>query len=206
MADCCQDKTCELEKLIERQSKTLKTVLGVNLIMFIVELAVGILAGSVSLLADSLDMLGDALAYGFSLYVVARGLRMKALAAIFKGLIMAVFGLFVLGEAIFKILFPHMPIFEAIGIMGLVALGANSFCLFLLWSHRSDDINMKSVWLCSRNDIIANTSVLAAAAGVRITSSAWPDILVGLILATVFLRSAFYVLKESISEYKRSGG
>ena len=203
MADCCQDKTCEIEKLIARQSKTLKTVLAINLIMFIVELTVGILAGSVSLLADSLDMLGDALAYGFSLYVVAHGLRMKALAAIFKGLIMAVFGLFVLGEAIYKILAPHVPVFEAIGVMGLVALAANSFCLFLLWSHRADDINMKSVWLCSRNDIIANTSVLAAAAGVWITASPWPDILVGTALAGLFLRSAVHVLTEAVSLYHR---
>jgi cation diffusion facilitator family transporter len=201
MADCCQGKTCEIEMLRNSQSKTLKTVLAINLFMFVVELTVGLLAHSVSLLADSLDMLGDALVYGFSLYVVARGARMKALAAIFKGLIMAVFGLFVLGQAVYKIIFPHLPIFEAIGLMGLVALAANSLCLFLLWRHRSDDINMKSVWLCSRNDIIANTSVLLAAAGVWLTASSWPDILVGLALAIIFLRSSIYVLRESIAEF-----
>jgi len=205
MAVCCQDKTCEIEKLITSQSKTLTTVLIINLVMFVVELAVGLLAGSVSLLADSLDMLGDTLAYGFSLYVIAREARMKALAAIFKGLIMAVSGLFVLGEAVYKIIFPHLPIFEAIGLMGLIALGANAFCLTLLWRHRSDDINMKSVWLCSRNDIIANTSVLAAAVGVWLTVSAWPDIFVGLALAILFLRSAVHVLRESIAEYQHHG-
>ncbi|MBN1548180.1 MAG: cation transporter [Syntrophaceae bacterium] len=205
MGDCCQGKTCEIEKLIDRQSKTLKIVLGINLVMFVVEIIAGFLAGSVSLLADSLDMLGDTLAYGFSLYVVARGARMKALAAIFKGMIMAVFGLFVLGEVFYKILLPHVPVFEAIGLMGLVALGTNSFCLALLWRHRSEDINMKSVWLCSRNDIIANTSVLAAAVGVWFTATAWPDVLVGLALACLFLRSAVHVLKESISEYQQHG-
>jgi Co/Zn/Cd efflux system component len=203
VADCCQDKACEIEMLRNSQSKTLKTVLAINLFMFVVELTVGLIAGSVSLLADSLDMLGDALVYGFSLYVVARGARMKALAAIFKGLIMAAFGLFVLGQAIYKIIFPHLPIFEAIGLMGLVALGANSLCLFLLWHHRSDDINMKSVWLCSRNDIIANTSVLFAAAGVWLSASSWPDIIVGLALACIFLRSSVHVLRESFGEYHR---
>lgn len=203
MADCCQDKTCEIEMLRSSQSKTLKTVLAINLAMFVIELVVGLIAGSVSLLADSLDMLGDTLAYGFSLYVVARGARMKALSAIFKGVIMAVFGLFVLGQVVYKIIFPHLPIFEAIGLMGLVALGANSLCLALLWRHRSDDINMKSVWLCSRNDIIANTSVILAAGGVWLTASAWPDILVGLALAIIFIRSSIYVLKESLVEFNR---
>jgi len=203
MADCCQDKACDIERLRINQSKTLKTVLVINLVMFVVELIVGLIAGSVSLLADSLDMLGDTLAYGFSLYVVARGARMKAMAAIFKGVIMAVFGLFVLGEAVYKIIFPHLPIFEAIGIMGLAALASNSICLALLWHHRSEDINMKSVWVCSRNDIIANTSVLFAAGGVWLTNASWPDILVGLALASLFIRSSFYVLKESFSEYNR---
>ena len=203
MADCCQDKSCEIEHLRINQSKTLKTVLAINLVMFVVELTVGLLAGSVSLLADSLDMLGDTLVYGFSLYVVARGARMKAAAAIFKGMIMAVFGLFVLGEVVYKILVPHLPVFEAIGLMGLAALGTNSLCLALLWRHRSEDINMKSVWVCSRNDIIANTSVLFAAAGVWLTASSWPDILVGCALAGLFLRSSFYVLKESFFEYNR---
>lgn len=203
MADCCQGKACEIEILRNSQSKTLKTVLAINLVMFVVELVVGLLAGSVSLLADSLDMLGDALVYGFSLYVVTRGARMKALAAIFKGLIMAVFGVFVLGQVVYKIIFPHLPIFEAIGLMGLVALGANSLCLALLWRHRSDDINMKSVWICSRNDIIANTSVLLAAGGVWVTTSSWPDILVGLALACIFIRSSIYVLRESFLEYHR---
>ena len=153
--------------------------------------------GSVSLVADSLDMLGDALVYGFSLYVVARGASMKARAALFKGGIMAAFGFFVLGQAIYRIVFPQLPAFEAIGAIGLLALAANSVCFLLLWRHRADDINMSSVWLCSRNDIIANISVLFAAAGVWLTHSGWPDILVGLALAALFLRSALLVLREA---------
>jgi len=202
MADCCNDKACEIEALRTRQSSTLKIVLGINAAMFLVELTAGLLSGSVSLVADSLDMLGDALVYGFSIYVVARGARMKANAALFKGGIMAVFGLFVLGQAVYKIAFPQVPVFEAIGAIGLLALATNGICFALLWRHRTDDINMSSVWLCSRNDIIANVSVLFAAVGVWLSHSGWPDILVGLALAALFLRSALFVLRGAITELR----
>jgi len=202
MADCCNDKACEIDALRSRQSSTLKIVLAINAIMFAVELTAGLLGNSVSLVADSLDMLGDALVYGFSLYVVARGAAMKARAALFKGTIMAGFGFFVLGQAIYRIVYPQLPVFEAIGAIGLLALAANSICFYLLWRHRADDINMSSVWLCSRNDIIANISVLFAAAGVWLTQSGWPDIVIGLALAALFLRSALHVLRESIRELR----
>ncbi|MDR4462419.1 MAG: cation transporter [Nitrospirales bacterium] len=202
MADCCNDKACEIELLQDRQSSTLKIVLAINAVMFLVELTAGLLAGSVSLIADSLDMLGDALVYGFSIYVVARGARMKAKAALLKGGIMAAFGLFVFGQAMYKIIIPHVPVFETIGIIGLLALATNSLCLVLLWRHQADDINMSSVWLCSRNDIIANVSVLCAAVGVWLTGSGWPDILVGLALAALFLRSALFVLREAMIELR----
>lgn len=200
MAECCNNKACEIEALRSRQSSMLKIVLGINAIMFVVELTAGLIGGSISLLADSLDMLGDALVYGFSIYVVARGARMKANAALFKGSIMAAFGFFVLGQAIYKIVFPQVPVFEAIGAIGLLALAANSICFTLLWRHRADDINMSSVWLCSRNDIIANVSVLFAAIGVWFTHSGWPDIVVGLAIAALFLRSALSVLRAAITE------
>jgi len=202
MADCCNDKACEIDALRDRQSATLKTVLAINAVMFIVELTAGLLGNSVSLVADSLDMLGDALVYGFSLYVVARGAEMKARAALLKGIIMMAFGLFVLGQAIYRIVFPQLPVFEVIGAIGLLALVANGACFFLLLRHRADDINMSSVWLCSRNDIIANISVLLVAAGVWLTHSGWPDILVGLALAALFLRSALFVLREAVEELR----
>lgn len=198
MADCCNDKACEIEALRGRQSSMLKIVLGINAVMFVVELTAGLLGNSISLVADSLDMLGDALVYGFSLYVVARSDTMKAKAALFKGIIMAAFGFFALGQAVYRIAFPQLPVFETIGAIGLLALAANSVCFYLLWRHRADDINMSSVWLCSRNDIIANISVLFAAAGVWFAHSGWPDILVGLALAALFLRSALHVLRGAI--------
>lgn len=200
MAGCCNDKACELEVLRQRQSSTLKIVLGINLVMFILELTSGLLADSVSLVADSLDMLGDALVYGFSLYVVTRGPRMKALAALVKGGLMAGFGVFALGQAVYRMLFPQLPVFEAIGAIGFLALAANTWCFRLLWRHRTDDINMSSVWLCSRNDIIANISVLLAALAVWLADSGWPDVLVGLVLAAVFLRSAFLVIRTALRE------
>lgn len=202
MSECCNDKGCELEALRGRQSSVLKTVLVINAVMFLVEGSAGLLAHSTALLADSLDMLGDALVYGFSLYVLSRGGRWQAVSALFKGGIMAAFGVFVLGEALYKVFFPVLPIAGAIGAVGLAALAANSVCLTLLWRHRSDDINMSSVWLCSRNDIIANSSVLVAGAGVWLLDSGWPDIIVGLSIAALFLRSAVHVLSRAISSLK----
>lgn len=206
MADCCNDKACEIEALRNRQGSTLKTVLAINAVMFAVELAAGLLAASVSLVADSLDMLGDALVYGFSLYVIARGAKMKAVSALVKGGIMAAFGLFVLGQAAYRMLFPHVPEFETIGAIGMLALAANGLCLALLWRHRAEDINMRSVWLCSRNDIVANLSVLAAAFGVWLTGAGWPDILVGFALSILFLRSALSVLRDSLAELRALNG
>ncbi len=201
MNDCCRDAECEIEKLRKRQRSTLIAVLTINTVMFAVEITAGLLAGSAALLADSLDMLGDALVYGFSLYVVARNDAWKAASALIKSGIMAIFGIFVLAQAASKFLHPEIPRFEMIGTVGLAALLANSICLLLLWRHRAEDVNMRSVWLCSRNDILANLSVLFAAIGVWIINSQWPDLLVGFGIAILFLRSAFHVLRDAITTY-----
>jgi len=205
MTESCCSSAAELQKLRARQSGTLKIVLAINAVMFLVEFTSGILASSTSLLADSLDMLGDVFAYGFSLYVVSRNDQWKAVAALFKGAIMAFFGVFVFGQALYKLFFPATPDFEWIGTVGLLALLANAYCLHLLWKHRVEDVNMRSVWLCSRNDIVANTSVLLAAAGVWVFNNQWPDLLVGTGIAFLFLRSAFSVFKDAIAVYVDSG-
>ncbi len=202
MSDCCNEKSCEIEALRARQSATLRLVLAINAAMFIVEFTGGLFAGSVSLLADSLDMLGDATVYGFSLYAVAHGPRQKALSALLKGGIMAGFGLVVLAQAVYKVLNPQAPAAEVIGGIGLLAFLANGICLALLWRHRTEDINMSSVWLCSRNDIIANVSVLGAALMVWRLGSAWPDILVGVAIAALFLRSAVFVVRAAAAELR----
>jgi len=201
MPNCCSETECAIEKHKERQRSTLIAVLGINITMFVVEMVAGLLASSTALLADSLDMLGDSLVYGFSIYVVTRDDIWKARSALLKGAIMAGFGLFVLGQAGYKLLYPAVPQFETIGLVGLIALGANALCLALLWSHREDDVNMRSVWLCSRNDIIANVSVLGAALAVWMLNSQAPDILVGLAISVLFLHSAFRVVRDALTAY-----
>lgn len=200
MSSCCNDKSCELESLRTNQARVLKWVLLINAGMFIVEYSIGWLAHSTALLADSLDMLGDALVYGFSLYVLHRSAKWLTISALLKGLIMLAFGLFVLVEAGYKIIHPILPTAQLIGSIGVLALVANLLCLKLLWSHKSDDINMRSVWLCSRNDVIANSGVILAAIAVWLLDSRWPDIIIGLAIATLFLRSAWSVLSESITQ------
>ena len=204
MDDCCVDKTCAVERLRERQATTLRLVLAGNAVMFLVELVSGLFAGSVALLADSLDMLGDALVYGFSLYVVARGAVWKARAAVAVAVMMGLFGTFVFGQVVYKLLYRSFPAsrFETMGVVGALALAVNGICFALLWRHRAEDINMRSVWLCSRNDLLANVSVLLAAAAVWITVSPWPDIAVGALICALFLRSAYLVAREARAELR----
>jgi len=192
-----------LSVLRAEHRKVLIVVLIINAVLFVVEAGAGLLAHSTALLADSLDMLGDSLVYGFSLYVLWQSADWRAMAAVLKGIVMAVFGIGVLAEAVYKTTAATVPLAETMGIIGLLVLLGNGICFILLFRHRSDDLNMRSTWLCSRNDIIANLSVLLAAAGVKIFDSGWPDILVGGAIACLFLRSALTVLQESFAEMQR---
>lgn len=203
MAGCCENKACTLEALGKRQSSTLKIVLVINAVMFVIELTAGILANSTALLSDSLDNLGDALTYGLSLYAVNRGMRSKAKVALFKGTLILLAALFVLGQVGYRLLVPVLPTFETMGLISALALLANGTCLALLWKHRDEDVNMSSVWECSRNDIASNIAVFVAAAGVWVTGSGWPDVLIALCLALLFLRSALRVFKGAYAELSR---
>lgn len=199
MADCCQDKSCALERLRGRQSSTLKTVLWINAVMFVVVLAAARYASSTALLADSLDNLGDALTYALSLYAVGRGGRAKGGVSMLKGTLILGAALFVFAQIGYKILHPGVPLFDAMGIVGALALAANGACLALLWRHRHEDVNMSSVWECSRNDIAANLAVLLAAFSVWLVGSGWPDLVIGSLLALLFLHSAARVFRASFS-------
>ena len=179
------------------QRRVLRAVLAINLAMFVVECGGGLLADSTALLADSVDMLGDAMVYGVSLYVVSRGRVWEARAALIKGTVMAAFGLGVLVEAGLKVVRGTVPAADLMGGIGLLALAANLGCLLLLRGRRADDLNMRSAWLCSRNDVLANAGVLVAAAGVFLTGSAWPDIAIGLLIAGMFARTAIGVVGEA---------
>jgi len=203
MRDCC-DQSCELEMLRERQSGTLKIVLGINVVMFLVIVAAALYAGSSALMADSMDNLGDALTYGLSLWAIHLGLRMKARVAFFKGLLILLAALVVLAQIGYKLINPTVPLFEVMGIFSLLALAANGVCLALLWRHKTEDINMSSVWECSRNDIVANISVFVAAAGVWATGSNWPDLLVAFFLVVFLLRSASRVLSSAHAELQKA--
>lgn len=201
MDSCCQNKAGELEALREGQSRTLWIVLIINAAMFVIELTAGLIAGSVALQADSLDMLGDALVYGFSLYVVAKSIQWRAASAMLKGGVMAVFGFGVLAQTIYKLIYGGVPEAELIGVFGAVALVANLICLGLLSQYKAADVNMRSTWLCSRNDIIANGSVLFAAALVALSGTMWPDIIVGLVITALFLKTAVTVVREARAEF-----
>jgi Co/Zn/Cd efflux system component len=165
--------------------------------MFLIEFAAGLLANSTSLLADSVDMLGDAIVYGFSLYVVARGAQWQARAALLKGAIMACFGGGLLAQVALKLALGLTPSVEVMGAVGFLALVANLVCLVLLWGRRADDINMRSAWICSRNDVVGNAGVLLAATAVAVTASAWPDIVIGLLMGTVFAGSALRIIRDA---------
>ena len=193
-----------MSSLREKHKNVLIIVLVINAALFVVEATSGLLANSTALLADSLDMLGDSLVYGFSLYVIWRSAAWKAKAALLKGAIMALFGAGVLLEVIHKTISGIVPGAGTMGIIGVLVLLGNAICFLLLYRHRTDDLNMRSTWLCSRNDIIANVSVLVAAAGVAILNSSWPDILIGAAIAGLFLRTALAVLRESFLELRIS--
>lgn len=193
MADCCDDDAA-LTLLHKRQSGTLYAVLAINAVMFLVIVAAALYSMSSALLSDGLDNLGDALTYGLSLYAVSRSDAVKARIALFKGSLIFLAACGVAAQIVYKVFVPTVPVFEVMGIFGLLGLAANSLCLLLLTRHRSDDLNMSSVWECSRNDVVSNLAVIAAAGAVWLTSSGWPDLLVALCLVAFLMRSAIGVI------------
>lgn len=198
MSGCC-DNDCSIDALRERQQETLWSVLAINAVMFVVMVAAALYADSSALLADSLDNLGDALTYGLSLYAVSRGAAVKAMVALFKGMLILLAACLLSAQIVYKLFIPSVPLFEVMGAFSLLGLAANSICLFLLWRHRHEDVNMSSVWECSRNDIAVNISVFIAAGAVWLTDSGWPDILVALGLVWLLMRSALRVISSALS-------
>lgn len=183
-----------------RLRKILWIALAVNIGMFAVEIAAGVQAGSVSLLADSLDFLGDAANYGISLWVLGLGLALRAKASLFKAFSMLLFGLGVLGTALWHWLTGSLPDAPTMGVVGSLALLVNLGVAVLLYAYREGDSNMRSVWLCTRNDVLANVAVLLAALGVFGTGTAWPDLLVASIMAALAISSALHVIRLSRQE------
>ena len=201
MSSCCDDD-CAIDTLRVRQRGTLRIVLGVNGVMFLVIMAAAFYGKSTALLADSLDNFGDALTYGLSLYAVSRGAAVKAKVALFKGGLILLAACAVAGQIVYKVFVPSVPIFEVMGAFSLLGLAANSFCLYLLWRHRHEDVNMSSVWECSRNDIASNLAVFMAAGAVWLTNSGWPDILIAIGLVWLLMRSSIRVISSAVVEIR----
>ena len=197
MSGCCEDN-CAVEALRESQRGTLRIVLGINAVMFLLIMVAALYGKSTALLADSLDNFGDALTYGLSLYAVSRVDAVKAKVALFKGGLIFLAACAVVAQIVYKFFYPSVPVFEVMGVFSLLGLVANSLCLYLLWRHRHADVNMSSVWECSRNDIASNISVFLAAGAVWLTGSSWPDIIVALGLVWLLMRSSIRVVSSAM--------
>jgi len=203
LGSCCENN-CDVEALHERQRGTLIKVLWINAVMFIAIAVAAFYGNSTALLSDSLDNLGDALTYGLSLFAVSKGTATKARVALFKGGLIFVAASLVVAQIIHRLVSPVLPSYEVMSIFSLAGLVANGLCLFLLWRHRHEDINMSSVFECSRNDIASNLSVMLAAIGVWVFNSGLPDIIIATLLAALLLNSSARVIKGALSELSQS--
>lgn len=203
-AHCCEHDCPAPGQIsnLPRYRRVLWVALIVNAAMFLVELGAGFSSGSLSLLADAIDFAGDALNYGVSLAVLASALAWRARAAMFKAFSMMGFGLYVLGSALWSVWDGSVPHAPTMGVVALLALLANVSVAWLLYSFREGDANMRSVWLCSRNDALSNLAVIAAAAGVFGTGSAWPDLAVAAIMALLAISAGWSVVRQARGELR----
>lgn len=202
---CCSDDTCSSSMAATgRYRAVLWIVLGINAVMFLIEIVAGVAAGSAALQADALDFFADAANYGISLFVLGLGIRWRAGAALVKGGSMGLFGFWVIGSVIWHALHGTVPGWGTMGVVGTAALVANAACLALLYAWRDGDANMRSVWICSRNDVISNLAVLAAAFGVFGTGTGWPDIIVAAVMAVLAIQGAATVVRQAMSELREN--
>jgi Co/Zn/Cd efflux system component len=200
---CCSQDTCSSTVATTGRYRTvLWIVLGINAAMFLVEIIAGVAAGSAALQADALDFFADASNYGISLFVLGMSLRWRAGAALVKGGSMGLFGLWVIGSVIWHGVQGTVPGWHTMGIVGTIALLANALCLVLLYAWRDGDANMRSVWICSRNDVIANFAVLAAAFGVFGSGTGWPDIIVAAVMAFLAIHGAITITRQALGELR----
>jgi Co/Zn/Cd efflux system component len=205
MADhCCAPPPLELDphRGDTAYHRALWAVLTINAAMFLVEIGAGVAAGSASLQADALDFLGDAANYAISLLVVGMALRYRATAAMVKGLTMGAFGLWIIATVIWHALHGTLPSAVTMGAVGITALVANGASFALLWTHRQGDANMRSAWICTRNDVLGNLAVLVAALGVFGTGTGWPDLAVAATMATLALQGSMVVVRQALAELR----
>ena len=199
MGSCCDYRDAPVTA---RMRRVLMIARAINAGMFGVEITAGLAAQSVALQADALDFLGDAATYGITLFVLAMSARWRAAAALLKGVSMGLYGLFVLSAAVYHAASGTLPSAEIMGSVGFAALVANVVCALMLSGFRDGDANMRSVWLCSRNDAIGNIAVMAAAAGVFATDTGWPDAAVAAVMATLAFTSSWQVIRHALAELR----
>lgn len=200
---CCPKGVPVFDGVNPRYKRILWAVIGINGAMFLGEMAAGQLAGSQALKADALDFLADTVTYGLSLAVIGASLRTRATAALGKGLSLFLMALWVFGSTVYQTLILGLPKTEVMGVIGVLALAANLASVLLLRPYKDGDANVRSVWLCSRNDAIGNVIVMVAALGVWSTATAWPDLLVAAVMAGIFLTSSVQILRQAWVEYRQ---
>lgn len=204
-AGCCEHKHEPSHNSNDkRYRRILWIALIINALMFGIEIAAGLTANSVSLLADSLDFLGDAANYGISLWVLGMSVQWRAKASLLKATSMALFGIWVLGSALWNAIEGVVPDAKTMSLIGTLALLANIIVAVLLYAYRNGDSNMRSVWLCTRNDALGNIAVIIAAIGVFGTGTAWPDLIVASIMAALALTASWQVMRLARSELARA--
>lgn len=199
-ASCCHHDHEPSHSPDPRYRRILWIALVINALMFVIEIIFSQRASSVSLLADSIDFLGDAANYGISIWVLAMSVQTRAKASLVKAASMGIFGVAVLAIAIWNAITGVVPDAPTMTLIGFLALVANVTVAFLLYAYRNGDSNMRSVWLCSRNDALGNIAVVLAAVGVFGTGTGWPDFIVAAIMATLALTSAWLVIKQASKE------
>ena len=204
MSTSCCDHSSDPLRGNEAYRRALWAVLAINASMFLVEIGAGLASGSASLQADALDFLGDSANYVISLFVVGMALRYRAMAAFAKGATMGIFGLWVIGVALWHAMHATLPGALTMGAVGFAALIANLASFALLWAYRGGDANMRSAWVCTRNDVLGNLAVLLAALGVFGTGTGWPDVIVAGIMATLALQGSWTVIAQALTELRVS--
>lgn len=203
MAKCCGNNT-KFDGLSDDYKRRLWIVIVLNAVMFLVEMTAGHLAKSQALQADALDFFSDALTYGISLAVIGSSIQVRTNAALAKGVSLFLIGLWVLGSTIYRVFYVGLPQAEIMGIVGFFALITNLASVLLLVRYKDGDANVRSVWLCSRNDAIGNVVVIIAALSVWGTASGWPDLIVAAIMAGLFLSSAIQIVRQALIERRES--
>ncbi|WP_412565361.1 cation transporter [Thalassobius sp. MITS945101] len=199
MAGCC-GHNAQFDGVSKDYKRRLWLVIALNAIMFAVEMTAGHMAKSQALQADALDFFSDALTYGVSLAVIGASIKVRTMAALGKGISLLLMGVWVFGSTIYRVMYLGVPEAEIMGVVGFMALATNLASVALLVKYKDGDANVRSVWLCSRNDAIGNVAVMFAALGVWGSGSGWPDVIVAGIMATLFLSSAFQIIKQALAE------